>query len=122
MEQASTVSTSSYTANNLAKEEVDKYAAHQTPTAAIKYEPLDDPKLVPHYQQDQYQRRSLKRKERDEDHDHAGPSSRPRLAANTWTISGAAHWPDMPPYPPISTNRHAMSERRGGSPRQHYAR
>ena len=93
LERASTVSTSIYTANNLAGEEHDKYAAHQLPTSAIKYEPLDDPKLVPHYQQDQHQRGALKRKERDDDNAHPSPSSRPRLAPSACANTRASHWP-----------------------------
>lgn len=106
LERGSTASTYSYTANNVVKEEQDKYAAHQLPTAAIKYEPLDDPRLVPHYHQDQHQRENLKRKERDEDDDHTGPSSRPRLAPGACANTRASYWPAIDH--PFDSGRYEM--------------
>ena len=131
LERASTASPCSYTANDnnvVVTEERDKYApyaAHHLPTAAIKYEPLDDPppRLVLHdYQHGQQrQRQNLKRKERDEDDDDgdhaAAPSSRRRLAPSPGANTRASYWPAIHHPSSYDSARYGMDRAPTPSPK-----
>ena len=60
-------------------EELDKYTAHQLPTNAIRYHPLDIPIAIASS--------TLKRKTRDDD-DHLNQRQWKRPTPNSWTLSG----------------------------------
>ena len=96
IERDGSASTTSYAADPRPTEESHSnhtVPAHQLPTSAIKYEPLDEVKMSrpPQGLPQQQGTPGLKRKDRDDGEDENRASSRPRIGSNSWTISGAPY-------------------------------